>query len=167
MFSKTKTNFVLVLLTAITFMACQKNNISTSTADMGGTRNELSKGHLKQTKIYSSDVVIKWLEQQLRMFRLPLAFGTAPSSDRAFAYSGIALYEAVVPGMPSYQSLAGQLNEFPLSSSPLPKTQPGMAYHWPASANAALAEINRKLFTGAAAQTAINQLETQLLSEFS
>ncbi|HYC28719.1 MAG TPA: hypothetical protein VEB42_07880, partial [Chitinophagaceae bacterium] len=167
MFSQSKTRIFLVLLIAIT-VSCQKRNISTPAADesISKANNGDAKGHLKQTKNYSSDVVVKWLDQQLKMFRLPLAFGAAPATDRAFAYSGIALYESVVPGMPSHRSLAGQLNGFPVSSNPLPKTGPGFAYYWPACANAALAEINRKLFTGAPAQAAINQLENELQSSF-
>lgn len=36
-----------------------------------------------------------------------------PVAARVDAYSGITLYEAVLPGMPGFQSLAGQLNEMP------------------------------------------------------
>ena len=70
------------------------------------------------------------------------------------------LYEAVVPGMPAYQSLSGQLNDFP----EMPSTEPGKAYHWAASANAALAEMSRRLFptTADANKTAINNLENEL-----
>jgi len=141
--------FIVIMLTA-----CQKKN------------DDSDKGHLTQTKAYSSKVVVQWLEQQLKFFRQPLAFGATPSADRAFAYTGVALYESVVPGMPSYQSLAGQLDRFPMATNPLPKTTAGVAYYWPATANAALAEMNRKLFTGEGAQAAINTLENQLKGEF-
>ncbi|MFN0037016.1 MAG: phosphatidic acid phosphatase, partial [Saprospiraceae bacterium] len=33
-----------------------------------------------------------------------------PISSRIYAYSAVAAYEALVPGFPEYQSLAGQLN---------------------------------------------------------
>jgi hypothetical protein len=36
-----------------------------------------------------------------------------PVASRAFAYAGITLYEAMVPGMPGYRSLEGQLPDFP------------------------------------------------------
>jgi hypothetical protein len=52
-----------------------------------------------------------------------------------------------VPGMPAYQSLSGQLTDFPA----MPSTEPGKAYHWAASANAALAEMNRRLFPATSA----------------
>ena len=153
------------MLLVITFGACQKKNISANESAQAAARSNETKGHLKQTKTYSSEVVLKWLEQQLKMFQLPLAAGaSAPSSDRAFAYSGIALYEAVVPGMPAYQSLSGQLTDFPQ----MPSTLPGLAYHWAASANAALAAINRSLFPGATAahKELMNQLESELQAKY-
>lgn len=118
-------------------------------------------GHLKLTKTFSSDVVIKWLNMQLDMLRVPLAAGTgSQAADRAQAYCGIALYESVVRGMPNYRSMKGQLTDFPI----MPVTEHGKAYHWAASANAALAEINRKLFptTSDVNKTNINNLENSL-----
>ena len=90
--------------------------------------------------------------------KVPLPAGTAgQATDRCQAYCGIALYESVVPGMPAYQSLSGQLTDFP----EMPSTEPGKAYHWAASANAALAEMNRRLFptTAIANKTAMTNLE--------
>lgn len=50
-----------------------------------------------------------------------------PLAARTYAYGSIAMYEAVVHGMPGYQSLAGQLNG--LTSLPTP--DPGLEYDWP------------------------------------
>jgi PAP2 superfamily len=118
-------------------------------------------GHLKQTKTHSSEVIQKWITLQLDLLRVPLAAGaTSAPSERAAGYCGIVAYESVVPGMPDYQSLTNQLTDFPV----MPGTEPGKAYHWPSSANAALAEINRKLFPGSSAQNkeAINNLEKSI-----
>ncbi len=118
-------------------------------------------GHLKQTKTFSSDVVIRWLNMQLDMLRVPLAPGTgSQAASRAQAYCGIATYESVVPGMPAYQTLTGQLTDFPA----MPSTQPGKAYHWAASANAALATINRSLFptTSVTNKTNMDKIEDSL-----
>ena len=54
---------------------------------------------------------------------------------------GLHLYESIVPGMPGYQSIASQLN----GKLALPVIQQGKKYHWPASANAALAFILKNL----------------------
>ena len=132
-----------MLLVVITLGACQKDVSShSSTNDISKARNDGLNGHLKQTKTYSSDVVKKWLAVQVSLlYSPPVSYGI--NAGRYMAYSGVALYEAVVPGMPAYQSLYGQLNQMP----EMPQTQPGKAYHWPTSANAALAEITRRLFT--------------------
>lgn len=152
MFSFLNRNLFAIACMVISLFACKKNG-------------EPANGHLQQTKTFSSDVVVRWLNQQLNMFRLPLATGTsAPSADRAFAYAGIAVYEAVVPGMPSYRSLGGQLNGL----AALPSTEPGKAYHWAASANAALAAINRNLFpnTSQANKDSMNLLEAALQAKY-
>jgi hypothetical protein len=120
--------------------------------------------HVKQTKTYSSDVAIKWLNMQVRQMReYPPTIGNVLYS-RHYAYSGIALYEAVVPGMPSYQSIASQLNGL----TGVPKTVAGVDYHWPACANAALASMNRAMFPNAtdANKALINQLETDLQNSY-
>src|SRR3569833_2253180 len=115
-------------------------------------------GHLQLTKAYSSDVVKKWLGVQLPLLYSPaVSYGVNPG--RYMAYCGVALYEAVVPGMPAYQSLYGQLNEMP----EMPQTEAGKAYHWPTCANAALAEMTRKLFTfSPAASDSVQKLEDEL-----
>ena len=54
-----------------------------------------------QTQSYSSDVVKAWLDVQVSMLFAQTGnpFGFNPS--RYMAYCGVALYESVVPGMPS------------------------------------------------------------------
>ncbi len=161
-------HFIITMLTAFClFTSCQKGaDPQLSKQPLPDiSENARSSGHLIQTKTFSAEVATRWLNMELNMFRLPLATGTtAPAADRALAYAGITLYEAVVPGMPAYQSLGGQLNQFPL----MPETQPGKAYHWAASANAALASINRSLFPGTsqANKTLINTLETELQNQY-
>ena len=81
-----------------------------------------------------------------------------------FGYAGVALYEAVAPGVPGFQSLAGQLNEL----QQLPQPDPQLAYHWPTVANAALATLFRTIFASASgdSQRAIVDLEGQLEDQF-
>ena len=116
--------------------------------------------HSALTNAYSSKVALRWMDMQLELIRTssPFIGGLPPS--RPFAYAGIALYEAVVPGMPGYRSLSGQLTDMPA----MPKTVAKYAYHWPACANAALAAINRSFFpnTSDANKAAINALESEL-----
>jgi len=138
---------MLVVATALLFtLSCKKDS------------NQDTNGHLEQTKTYSSDVVKKWLGVQLPLlYSPPASYGV--NAGRWMAYCGVAVYEAVVPGMPAYQSLYGQLNDMPQ----MPQTEPGKAYHWPTCANAALAEMTRKLFTFTpATNDAVQKLEDEL-----
>jgi len=156
---------LIMLISIFIFSACQRQ------IDKPAQQEEISTvsnknnghGHLQQTKTFSSEVVTKWMDMQLRLMRT--ATGIPNNAfTRPYAYTGITLYEAVVPGMPAYQSLAGQLNNL----SGLPETEPGFAYHWPCSANAALAYINKQMFptTSAANKTSIDSLENALNTQY-
>src|ERR1051325_7900695 len=85
-----------------------------------------------ETGTYSSEVAQKWMDLELRFLRISGANIFGMNGNRNFAYAGIALYEAVLPGMPGYQSLAGQLTGMPQ----MPSVEPNKKYHWPTSANA-------------------------------
>jgi len=152
------------LICLLTLVSCQKDikNEPNAQGELQSSAANNSNGHLEQTKKFSSEAAIKWQDMQLRILRLPV--GVNPyglNGVRNFAYCGIALYESVVPGMPAYQSLYGQLNGMP----EMPDTKPGKAYHWPTSANAALAYMNKHFYTAAntpAYQTPMDSLENAL-----
>jgi hypothetical protein len=150
---------------ALFLSACQKqlDKPAPQQEEIATTPNGL-RGHLKQTKDYSSEVVIKWMEMQLRLFRTNATpIGGLPP-QRYYGYSSIALYEAVVPGMPAYQSLDDQLTDMP----DMPETLPGYAYHWPTCANAALASMTRSFFpnTSTANKASVDSLENALNTSF-
>jgi hypothetical protein len=107
----------------------------------------------------SPDVAVAWMNMYLRLTKGTPGFNSIVSS-RAYAYAGLTLYESVVPGIPICQSIMRQLN----SSAVMPVLQHGKKYYWPASANAAMAVISKKLFanTSPALLAAIDSLETDL-----
>lgn len=123
-------------------------------------------GHLMQTKTYTSEVIQKWIDLQWRV--LPTqseedsGLGFIP--PRFYAYCGIALYESVLPGMPSYQTLSGQLTNMPQ----MKKVLPGTAYHWPTVANVTLAYMTRKLLPNVSInkKSSIDSLESALNSVY-
>jgi hypothetical protein len=126
------------------------------------TREEL-------TETYSSDVVKQWLDVQTSILFVQSGNPFGLNSARYMAYCGVALYESVVPGMPGYQTLHGQLTDMPR----MPAPEAGYAYHWPTCANAALATMTRELFSATtptgfyetvAAQ--VDSLETALNAQF-
>jgi len=88
---------------------------------------------------------------------------TPPVQARIFAYTGLALYESVVGGMPRHRSVTPYLNGI----GELPK--PHGNYHWPLVASAAMAEVMRGLWgdaTDVAAQNIadIDELEARFES---
>jgi hypothetical protein len=167
-----KIQFAVLLFASVSLfnLSCQKENkeLPKPAEQKETLSDENARGHHdneKEASSFSSEVVIKWLNMQLDMLRVPLAPGTgSQSAERAQAYCGIALYESVVPGMDDYRSLKGQLTDFPV----MPTAEHGKSYHWAASANAALAEMNRKLFptTSAANKTKMDSLENALNNIF-
>ena len=153
---------ILFALVPILILSCQKENKELPNTEEIATAANSNKehGHLQQTKTFSSEVVLKWMDMQLRLFRTnaPPLGGLPP--QRYYAYSAIALYESVVAGMPAYQTLSGQLTDMPA----MPQTLPGFAYHWPTCANATLAAMSRNFFpnTSDANKASMDSLENAL-----
>lgn len=82
-----------------------------------------------------------------------------PVSSRIYAYSAIAGYEAMVPGYPGYQSLAGQLNG--LEKGPQPEA--GKDYCYP------LASTTAQLIVGKAlvfSEGDVTDLEDDIFNDF-
>jgi hypothetical protein len=134
----------VLLATVLFYISCKKEiNRQAIPPEKFPTATNQSQGHLQQTKTFSAEVAQKWQYLQLRFLQLPTTVNPyGRHGHRWFAYCGIALYESVVPGMPAYQSLYGQLTDMP----EMPSTEPGSAYHWPTCANAALAYMNKHFF---------------------
>lgn len=100
------------------------------------------------TATFDSDVAVQWHETLYTRIRLT---GTnPPRAARVFGYSGVALYEAVVHGMPEHQSLQGQLNGLPAAT--LPEPTAGVAYDWAIAANRALAVVSNGLVPSSTAE---------------
>jgi hypothetical protein len=164
--NREKLPLLCFLFLIVLFSSCQKDNKSNQLQQgliASKPGNDIN-GHLKQTKTYSSEVAFKWIDMQLRLFRTNATpIGGLPPA-RYVAYSAIALYESVVQGMPSYQTLSGQLTGMPA----MPQTKPGLAYHWPTCANAVLAAMSRDFFpsTSSANMAAMDSLENALNSTY-
>jgi PAP2 superfamily len=64
-----------------------------------------------------------------------------PIASRIFAYSSVAAYEALVPGYPQYQTLAGQL----VGLKPLPQPETGKDYCYELASSNALMIVGKAL----------------------
>lgn len=111
------------------------------------------------TSQYSSDVAVKYYNLSLTLIKTTPGF-SPPVASRALGYTGLALYEAVVPGIPTYQSAEGILNGL----VPGAVTDPSGSYHYPTVANNALALIIDSLYanTGATNKTTLHNLRDSL-----
>ena len=96
-----------------------------------------------ETSAYSGDFLRKYCDLQCQITKETGGF-LPPQAARAFGYVGIAGYEAVVHGIPNAKSLAGQVNGLSANALPLPEDE--KAYNWAVAANAAYAEMMRKMF---------------------
>lgn len=96
-----------------------------------------------ETSAYSGDFLRKYFDLQCQITKETEGF-FPPQAARAFAYVAIASYEAVVHGIPNAKSLAGQMDGLTANDLPLPENE--KAYNWAIAANAASAEMMRKMF---------------------
>lgn len=115
----------------------------------------------QDTDHFSADVAVAWFSLAYDLVRAERL--SPPVAARIYGYTGVTLYEAVVPGMPEYQSLTGQLNGL----WKVPRAN-GQAYHWPTVANSALAATLKELFAGGASTTLaeIASLEADFAGQF-
>jgi hypothetical protein len=123
-------NLLLILSAFSSLISCKKGD------------NDHPHDHGSLAKTYPSDVLKEWIKLDLQLLRSNDAKLNNFVMLHHWAYSSIALYEAIVPGMPSYQSLSGQLNEMPA----LPAREYNKEYHWATCANAVLASMTRKFY---------------------
>lgn len=81
-----------------------------------------------------------------------------PVAARIYAYTNVAAYEAMVPGYPDYQSLAGQLNGL----TPAPQPEEGKEYCFPLAGSKALLDMGRHLIFS---EDKIDDFESELMAE--
>jgi hypothetical protein len=115
---------------------------------------------LPHTKEFSSEVANTWFNTLTEVVKAKPFF--SPQAIRIFAYSGMALYESVVPGMPSHQSF---LKGFTGSTVEVDKKKD---YYWPACANAAIARIAGKIIQTYPAPdlSLVKKVEDSILKSF-
>ena len=100
----------------------------------------------KLVKKYPGDLAVEWMKLQMELSRTTPGFNGGLAT-RAFAYSGLSLYESIVEGMHGYNSVVS----FMIGSKVQPHIK-SKVIHFPASANAAMALIIKKLIPSASAE---------------
>jgi hypothetical protein len=122
-----------------------------------GSNNAEASGERALVAQYTAEVPLAYYQLSLTFSKRTAGF-TPPVQSRAYAYMGLALYEALVSGMPEHRSVASQLHG--VGALPAPN---GAPYHWPLVANAALAEVMRGLWGDATQQAAGNVADLDAL----
>jgi len=162
---KTQLKSLLLLAGAslIIFTGCKKNdNFVSPSAQSATTYDEAVQG--AKTSKFNGEVPAKWYALAINLSRTTPNQSPGPINSRAYGYMGLALYEAVVPGMPSHQSIQRQLNGLP----GLPQADCSHKYYYPACANASLANMVRHMFgnTSPAQNFTIDSLENSFNTLF-
>ncbi|MBI5669511.1 MAG: vanadium-dependent haloperoxidase [Chloroflexi bacterium] len=91
-------------------------------------------------------LAVQWM--QFLYDRIQAEGWTPPAASRLYAYAGIALYEAVHPGIPDSFTMSRQLNSMP----DMPAIDPNTVYDWPTVANGALSTLLTGLLKPESAQ---------------
>lgn len=159
-----KLNHLITSVSALVLLllGCTKHDLTETSPDekVMSVKYQDNKS-LPHTKKYDAEVATAWYHLLTRITRTT-PYVSAPSA-RMFAYTGMALYESVVPGMPSHQSIYKHLTGNAIDVDH--KKQ----YYWPAAANAAMAGIIKKLISNYTANpnfASINNLESTFNEKF-
>ncbi len=123
--SQIKKILIAVVCIAAFATSCKKD-ISTS-----------DDGAFKSVAEYDHKVIWQWNELLLQIERYAAGYRPGPISA-AVGFINLAAYEAVVPGMPDYQSIAGRYNGLKI-----PSIQASQEYHWPTVIN----KVNEVFYT--------------------
>lgn len=115
---------------------------------------------------YHFPVLDHWMRLQIRLMSTTMANFNGPFV-RIYSYSGLAAYEAILPGFEKnskYLLDHAAFNQFPS----MPQIEKSKNYHWPSSLNAALAFMNRAMFPAATTENklAIDSLENYFTEKF-
>jgi len=91
-------------------------------------------------RAHSNEVTMRWNDVFLQLDRYATGYRPGPV-PHALGYLGFAAYEAVVPGMPEYNSLANLYNGLSV-----PKYDESLEYHWPTVINEVYAFLMKRFF---------------------
>lgn len=165
----TRLNVVRGVAISLLVAACADSRASTI-AELrapvrGQSEMDAATGARSVAADFDASVPLAYYQLSLDFSKRTAGF-TPPVQARAYGYMGLALYEAVVGGMPEHRSIATQLN----GVGALPDAK-GVPYEWPLVANAALAEVMRGLWgdrTNRAADNIadLNALEARLSAQY-
>ncbi|TMU56333.1 vanadium-dependent haloperoxidase [Flagellimonas algicola] len=110
------------------------------------------------------DVVLEWAKMATYITQFTPA-NSPTFASRGFGYIGLTMYESVVPGFESNNSMQGQLNGL----DQLPQPEKDKTYNWELSLNAGQAQILRQIYlqTSDENKARIDSLEQEIYRSYS
>jgi hypothetical protein len=109
--------------------------ISTATSCSSGSGSKDGNPYLNDKSAPAAElepqVIVDWME--ILYYHIANQRISPPQASRIYAYANVILYETLLPGMPGYQSLTGQLNDMP----ELPRPDSNLEYDWLSAVNEA------------------------------
>jgi len=111
-----------------------------SSCKSGQVDDPTDPGKIAQVKSYDADVSLQWYKLFLEIDRFSPGY-RPPAAARLLGYVGLAGYEAVVPGMPDYNSLSKLYPDLLV-----PSIEVGKEYHWPTVLNSVYYHLFKKFY---------------------
>ena len=142
--------WVFLALGLFVINSCSRDNDDFNAAD-------------KYASTYSAKVPLEWNKLMLEIDRFSPGY-RPPAAARMLAYTQLAAYEAIVPGMPNNNSMAKHF-----TALSLPVVEVDKEYNWPLSANAAYATMYKLFYphVNLFYLDKLNSLEKELAAELS
>jgi hypothetical protein len=128
---------VLMFLGVCLFLGCKKN-------DSAPTPVITKRFDSPLATTFDVKFLADWTKVHLSLIKNTAGY-QAPVAARSLGYTSLAAYESLLPGMPGYISMAGQLNGL----SKLPQVDSTKEYNWGLVASTAQSTILKELFISA------------------
>ena len=136
----------LSIITSVIFLSsCRKEDVSSEYPDITSHAKAVASRSNQGSSAESYDAAFarSFFDLTCKIIKSTPGF-FPPQASRAYGYICLALYEATAPGIGKGYTLAGQLNG--LAANALPRADKNEKYNWGIAANAALSEMNQRMF---------------------
>ncbi len=117
----------------------------------------------EQPKMSDKEVALEWANMTLFITRYTPS-NSPTFASRAFGYTGLTMYEAIVPGFSNYNSMNGQLKGL----NKLPMADDSKEYNWVLALNAGQSEILKNIYVQTSEENIlkIDSLEQVIFTQF-
>ncbi len=152
MLAKVLNHIIFVFSFVILISSCRDEQID----------NPTDPGKISPVKGFDAEVTLQWYKLFLEVDRFAPGY-RPPAAARMLGYVGLAAYEAVVPGMPDFKSIAYRYEQLTL-----PALETKKEYHWPTVLNSVYYHSFKKYFPHIAPiyEDKINAMGARFLSTY-